>query len=300
MSSLFDILEKEHTIGSSDNFMDKLTSVKKDYEGVLGQETIDFAETLVEEYQLYFKFRNSFNQLISNYKEEVKDNFYIKEHNIDFNSFDIEKSDNRVERKLIDSIKSFIERKWSFIIDEFLINPKYETENSIHIDFTNKESILSFISSKTNNGNCQKDAFEQKLRLLKKTLPYFKKDDIKLIKNKISIPNFYSVTTSVGQICISQHCNKKGFYDALLMFIKEDFPGATRSLSHITTLEKIYSYCPYAYLGESILDKQEFTGNGIIATKLFKNCKFEIWFKTDDLAKRFYKDYIMKSMELDY
>ena len=119
-----------------------------------------------------------------------------------------------------------------------------------------------------------------------------------LDKNKIVIPSFYSVSQFLDSFRISHYCDKSNFYNALLTFIKEDFPGSDDWNTHIKTIQRIYSYSPSDYQGNNIFDTQEFTGNGITGTKLYKNGKFEIWFKIDSLASRFYKDYIMEAFKI--
>lgn len=295
MQNLFDFGSGS---GSSDtDFFSKLNGVKKDYKNTLGEAAVAFANELSCEFKEFLDFKAKLQSLQKEYESTLIESSYIRKDTFDYDFFDISKEEARVNAKLSRTILNYIKDKWNLTIND-TINPKYETEGAVNIDYANADDILNYLSLKTNNGNCANEAKNEMLMALYKSLPSWKIDEVKNIKNKIVIPSFYSVSQFLDSYRISHHCDKSNFYNALLTFIKEDFPGSDDWNTHIKTIQRIYSYSPSNYQGNNIFDTQEFTGNGITGTKLYKNGKFEIWFKTDSLASRFYKDYIMEAFKI--
>lgn len=290
MKTLFDF---DHGTGSGnimDTFLEKLGSINKDYVSLLGEDTVEFAQNVVIEYKNYLIYKEEIQTINEKYLESIKGKNLITKSTFEYGHFDSEKADKNVSKSIKYKIIAHIREKWHIEISEYLFNTTHEEEGSVKVDYLSEENILEFIASKTNNGNGREISKEQMLNSLSKDVG----QNIKLVKKTVQLNQFYSLNMSYQSPCISHWCEKKGFYKALLAFCKEDFLGSCKNTSHIGTIESIYSFSPRGYQGDSILDKQEFTGNFIVSTKLLKNGRFDIEFKTEDLAKRFYQDYLVE------
>lgn len=300
MKNLFDFnaggssAEEDLNINS---FLGKLESIEKDFSEILGERAVNFAHTIVSEYTMFLDYKSSINEINEKFIKQIQDNVFVMKSTFDYDYFINEKDSKRIYKMMKNRIINFIRNTYSVSISEDSFNTQYEDDEASAsvVDYLSENSILEFIASKTNNGNAEEISKQQMLNALYTDV---RRNSIKLVKKVIQISDLFATDcTFEPRVC--HWCERNGFFNALLSFCKEDFPGSNKTNSHIGQIEAIYTYSPRGYQGEDIFHKQEFTGNFIVSTKLLKNGRFDMEFKTPELAARFYQDYLVECKAKD-
>ncbi|MEV9478223.1 hypothetical protein [Aliarcobacter butzleri] len=299
MKTLFDVFGEEPNFGGSSNsFMDKLTSIQKDYETVLGLDTVEFVEKLVEEYNEIKEFHFQLNELIDiQHKKStsytsfsvLKSDFPYVKSNFIIDSLGLtNKYDNKLYSlnskltvilgQLRGIVQSYIEEIW---------NIDYDASKSFENIEITKEVILEEILKATNNGDFKTIRDEQLHKSILKNLIW---NSVDLNKQKVVFERFFSTDKCKFFKTWSSHSDYKKV-EILNKTLKHCFDFPENEQKHISFHlnkrdEKDGAFEEYKFLS-SVIEK----------LKLLKNGKLEIHFKTDNQAKKYFNDYILPNLK---
>jgi len=271
-----------------DDFFDKLEEVNVEFGALLPASITNQVAHLVECYQLFLQEKEKLSMLHKTLLNKAES---IEKTTLGFPAIDasLEELKKRFRSKLITLFSS------NFPIDV----PSEFSSTLAKEDFEfSEETILSLFMEHTNNGDTSTLLKNETMKKLGQYV-WPREDGFKLSKNKLTIPSFYWI----------EHCNiyneKKIGYSSSNWQKPHDWKSAMDLFAMEQEIDWNTGSSLFLYYREhdkdktGAFEKQTFEAAEVLtSTKLFKNGKMELHFKTDELAATFYNDWITPAKEL--
>jgi len=296
-TSLFDAPVEQAT----PSFMDKINSVKKSYDDLLGVEFVQNIKILLKEYEEVQEYHESMNNMVAKQKAKIEEfqqfkefskygASHFKDHligNISGSSHNYDYDLSAKQRVTCGKLKARLNAVMlkSFNIDyEFgFVGPE-----------TSYESLIEEILEATNSGNFEEVANEQLMESIRSNL--IKHKEITLSKKKIVFNSFTnSYKCSIFKRYETNMDNKT--LDALINSMAAHYKEV------IGIEEGADEFLFFNFLTNHLSGSNEESGvykavtevvtDYISKARLFKNGKLELEFKTTDIASSYYTNYIL-------
>lgn len=287
-NTLFDLPEvesKNNELPDEDDFFDKLDAVEVDYTA-LGQFTLNTIKYLAESYTAYIGYGEKLKELQKTLSDEAEDN--------DIDAFGVPEVTVGIQ-----SIKeSFRARLLSCFTDQFKISVPMELREALTEDFDygNAEKISELFMQYTNNGDTDAIERDEKIKAIGQFLyrrPESTQHSIR--KKKISIVNFFYTEkcTIFKEHRIGYSSSNWDKYKHWIAAIRY-FANEQNLYELLSGYELIEFYDRNSRESEGAFEKRESEDSELItSTKLLKNGKMELEFRTEQLARLFWDDWII-------
>lgn len=296
-----------------ENFMNKINSVHKSYSQIYGKDFVDEIELLLTEYNDMKEYHETMAAINKEQQLKVEEYKQFKNHSsdkyfneaafnlYDGNSYRIEKADYDLEAKktriiglLRGCLTSKVHKKWN-------IDLEFNFKSS---DIT-IEQIFEQLSFATKNGDFDEIERDQVLGNLKNQV-IKKVGEFEFKNNKLSINRFaYSYKCNINkeyEATISSD-QRKAFIASLELLAKELHleEKCTRNAlfpPHVI-LKDLNQHLDKLKEGRGAYDEEVFLKNNFIEkVKLLKNGKLEIIFASEEVANKYFLDFIHKCRQL--
>lgn len=298
MKNLFDF---NGGSGLEVDFFKKLDSVEKDYSKILGEDTIVFVNNLVVEYNQTKNYHIQMNTLIEEQYNAMLQNKAFTVHHIDSGwqenyratfaktnmGFDRVYDDKiyQLNKKLETTIgqlrgivETYIEKTWQI---------EYDTSNSfMDIEITTNV-ILDEILKATNDGNFEVIKNQQLMDSIAKDL--INRRDVELAKNKVSFAR-YSYTEKCKYMKRYESRSSDEKIEALRNSLEACFGISKNEKDHVSF------YLRKRNEDDGAFDVYTFLSSTIEKLKLLKNGKLEVYFKTEEKARKYFDEYIKPNL----
>lgn len=286
-NNLFTLGEADATAENELDFFDKIEEIEVDH-SMLGANVVESIGFWSRSFAEKIKYLNELKQFKETFWEKAKENssHYFRESSVPG------MSEERV------SLRTDILR---LVRETFNIEPPSEMADELaksDFDFTNTSAILDLIMLHTNNGDSEGIERDQKLKTFSRFVYVNpERGQHKLSKNKITIHRaFYSSKCSIWKeytIGYSSHEPARAWMDALEFFAKE------QDISPQHTGQELFELFVHNHREEGGIYEKRENENSLILTsvKLLKNGNMDIHFKTNDIAQKFWDEWLMPAQE---